>query len=127
MREIFSQLLQLLQQGITAIFQFVQLIWSWTIEQVMRVAEVPWGSWPLWKQILLVFIAGAILYVLFKVGKELWEAGERILAGFASLLGVLVKTLPLMLIAGIIAVSGLWVVNTVNLDSVSAYLPQSMR
>ena len=76
MKEIFNQLLQLLQQGISAIFKFVQLIWSWTIEQVSRVTNVPWDSWPLWKQILLVLIAAAIVYVLFKVGKEIWDAGQ---------------------------------------------------
>lgn len=127
MREIFNQILQLLQQGIAAIFRFVQVIWTWALDQVMRVTQVPWSSWPLWKQIVLVLVAAAIIYVLYRVGKELWEAGERILAGFASLLVVLVKTLPLMLIAGLIAFGGLWVVTSANLDSVVSYLPQSMR
>jgi hypothetical protein len=127
MKQIFEQLLQLLQQGIAAIFRFVELVWSWTIGQVMRVAEVPWGAWPLWKQVILVLIAGAIVYVLFRAGKELWDAGEKILAGFASLLVVLVKTLPLMLIAGLIAAGGLWVVNSVDLERVAAYLPQSVQ
>ncbi len=78
MQEIFSQLLQFLQQGISAIFRFVQLVWNWSIDQVMRILEVPWSSWPLWKQAVLVLVAGAIVYVLYKVGKELWEAGEKI-------------------------------------------------
>jgi hypothetical protein len=81
----------------------------------------------LWKQVILVLIAGAIVYVLFRAGKELWDAGEKILAGFASLLVVLVKTLPLMLIAGLIAAGGLWVVNSVDLERVAAYLPQSVQ
>jgi hypothetical protein len=127
MKEIFSQLLQLLQQGIAAIFRFVQVVWTWAIEQVMRVTEVPWNAWPLWKQVVLALVAAAIVYVLFRAGKELWDAGEKILAGFASLLVVLVKTLPLMLLAGLIAVGGLWLVNSVNLDSVVSYLPQSAR
>src|SRR5262245_51869395 len=127
MKEIFDQLLQFLQQGIAAIFRFVGLVWSWTIEQVTRVAEVPWGSWPLWKQVILLIIAGAIVYVLFKVGKELWDAGEKILAGFASLLVVLVKTLPMIIVAGLIAVGGLWVVNSVDLARVTAYLPEGAQ
>jgi hypothetical protein len=40
---------------------------------------------------------------------------------------VLVKTLPLMLIAGLIAAGGLWVVNSVDLERVAAYLPQSVQ
>jgi hypothetical protein len=127
MQEIFSQLLQFLQQGISAIFRFVQLVWNWSIDQVMRILEVPWSSWPLWKQAVLVLVAGAIVYVLYKVGKELWEAGEKILAGFASLLVVLVKTLPMMVLAGLIAFGGIWVVNSVNLDRVAAYLPSSLQ
>jgi hypothetical protein len=127
MKEVVFQLLQLLQQGIAAIFKFVQLIWRWTIEQVMRVGEVAWSAWPLRKQVLLVLVAGAILYVLYKAGRELWEASEKILAGFASLLVVLVRTLPLILIAGIIAVGGLWVVTSVDFDRVASYLPQSVQ
>lgn len=127
MREILNQLVQFLQQGIAAIFRFVELIWTWSIDQVMRVTEVPWSSWPLWKQAVLLIIAGAIVYTLYKVGKELWEAGEKILAGFASLLVVLVKTLPLMVVAGLIAFGGLWLVNSVDLERVTAYLPQSLQ
>ncbi len=127
MREILNQLVAVLQHGIAAIFRFVELIWTWSIEQVMRVTEVPWAAWPLWKQIVLVIIAGAIVYTLYKVGKELWEAGEKILAGFASLLVVMVKTLPLMIVAGLIAFGGLWLVNSVDLERVTAYLPQSLQ
>ncbi len=47
---------------------------------------------------------------------ELWEAGERILAAFATLLGVLVRTLPSVMIAGLIALGGLWVLNNVDLS-----------
>jgi ABC-type amino acid transport system permease subunit len=72
-------------------------------------------------------IAGAIVYVLFKVAKELWDAGEKILAGFASLLVVFVKTLPMMILAGLIAVGGLWIVRNVDLDRVVAAVPQSLR
>jgi hypothetical protein len=127
MKEIFDQLIQLLQQGIAAIFRFVELVWSWAIEQISRVAEVPWGSWPLWKQVILILIAAAILYVLYRAGKELWDAGEKVLAGFASLLVVLVKTLPLMIIAGLIAAGGLWIVNSIDLERVAGYLPQGAQ
>jgi len=127
MRDILNQIVQFLQQGIAAIFRFVELIWTWSIDQVMRVTEVPWASWPLWKQVVLLIIAGAIVYTLYKVGKELWEAGEKILAGFASLLVVLVKTLPMMIVAGLIAFGGLWLVNSVDLERATAYLPQSLQ
>ena len=63
----------------------------------------PWQSWPLWKQVLLVLVLAAVVFALFKVAKELWEAGERVLAAFAALLGVFVRTLPQVVIAGLIA------------------------
>lgn len=113
--QIFRQLLDFLQQGIAAIFRFVQLIWTWSIDQIMKVLQVPWADWPLWKQILLVLVGAAVIWALYKAAKDLWEAGEKILSAFASLLGVLVKTLPRVLVAGLIALGGVWLIN--NLDS----------
>jgi hypothetical protein len=114
MKDIFDQLLRLLQQGIAAIFRFVELIWTWTSDQITRATQVPWESWPLWKQLLLGLVGIAVAVVLFRAAKRLWEAGEKILTAFAALLGVLVTTLPLILLAGVIAMVGLWVINTVH-------------
>jgi hypothetical protein len=118
MQQFFNALLQLLQQGIAAIFRFVQLVWTWSVDQISMLTRVPWHDWPLWKQVLLVLLIGGIAYALYKVAVELWEAGERILAAFATLLGVLVKTLPSVMIAGLIALAGLWVLNNLDLSRV---------
>jgi hypothetical protein len=119
MQQFLNQLLQLLQQGIAAIFRFVELVWSWSVDQIATLTRVPWQDWPLWKQVLLVLIIGGIVYALLKVAVELWQAGERILAAFATLLAVLVKTLPSVMIAGVIALAGLWVLNNVDLSTLS--------
>ena len=118
MQQFFNQLLQFLQQGIAAIFKFVQLIWTWSVDQISSLTRVPWQDWPLWKQVVLVLLIAGIAYALYKVAVELWEAGERILAAFATLLGVLVRTLPSVMIAGLIALAGLWVLNNVDLSRV---------
>ncbi len=118
MQQFFNQLLQFLQQGIAAIFKFVQLVWTWSVDQISTLTRVPWQDWPLWKQVLLVLLIAGIAYALYKVAVELWEAGERILAAFATLLGVLVRTLPSVMIAGLIALAGLWVLNNVDLSRV---------
>jgi hypothetical protein len=118
MQQMFNQLLQFLQQGIAAIFRFVQLIWTWTVGQITSLGNVPWQDWPLWKQILLVLVIAGVIWALFKAARELWEAGERILGAFAALLGVLVKTLPSVMLAGLIALGGLWVLNNLDLSSV---------
>jgi hypothetical protein len=117
MQQIFDQALEFLQQGISAIFRFVQLIWTWSLGQTAKVLEVPWSAWPLWKQILLVVIIAAVIWFLFIAAKQLWMAGVRVLVAFAGLLGAVVVTLPSILIAGLIALGGLWVINNLNLPS----------
>jgi hypothetical protein len=118
MQQIFNQLLQFLQQGIAAIFRFVQLIWTWSSDQIIKVFNAPWGNWPFWKQILLVVLVGYLIYLLYKAGKELWESGEKALAAFAALLSAFVKVLPRLFLAGVVALVGLWFLNTADLSKV---------
>jgi hypothetical protein len=120
-KQVFDQLLKFLQQGIAAIFHFVELIWTWTVDQVSRLMSVPWQEWPLWKQVLLVLILAAVLGALFRVGRELLEAGATILAAFARLLSVLVQTLPHVFVAGVIALGGVWLIN--HLDNSPLRVP----
>jgi hypothetical protein len=122
MKEIFDQFLEFLQQGIAAIFRFVQLIWTWSAEQIGRIMSVPWESWPFWKQILLIIVICAVAYALFIVAMRLWVAGVRVLAAFASLLAAFVYTLPPVLIAGALALGGLWLIN--NFNPANLNLPQ---
>jgi hypothetical protein len=118
MQQFLNQLIQFLQQGIAAIFRFVQLIWTWAVAQISSLTNVPWHNWPLWKQIVLVLVIAGVVWALFRAAKELWEAGERILGAFAALLGVFVKTLPSVMLAGLIALGGVWVLNNLDLSSV---------
>jgi hypothetical protein len=117
MKQIFDQFLEFLQQGIAAIFRFVQLVWTWSIDQITKVMQASWENWPLWKQLLLVVVIAAVAFALFIAAKQLWVAGAHVLAAFASFLGALVVTLPTILIAGVIALAGLWVINNLNSSS----------
>jgi hypothetical protein len=125
MKQVFDQLLKFLQQGIAAIFHFVELIWTWSVDQVSKLMAVPWQEWPLWKQLLLVLILAAVVWSLYRVGRELLAAGAAILAAFARLLGVLVQTLPHVFLAGVIALGGVWLVN--HLDNSSLRMPSWMQ
>jgi hypothetical protein len=116
MKQIFDQLLQLLQQGIAAILRFIHLIWTWSIDQITKIFQVPWDSWPLWKQILLILVIAAVIFVVYKAAIELWAAGIKVLRAFASLLVAFVMTLPTMLLAGAIALGGLWAINNLHLS-----------
>src|SRR5438445_12762890 len=82
---------------------------------------VPWQEWPLWKQFLLVLILVGVVWALYRAGRELLEAGAAILSAFAHLLGVLVRTLPHVMLAGIIALGGAWLVN--HLDNSLVRMP----
>lgn len=125
MKQVFDQLLKFLQQGIAAIFHFVELIWTWSVDQTSKLMAVPWQEWPLWKQILLVLILVAVLGALYRVGMELLEAGATILAAFARLLSVLVQTLPQVFLAGVIALGGVWLIN--HLDNSFLRIPTWMQ
>jgi hypothetical protein len=69
MKQVFDQLLKFLQEGISAIFRFVELIWMWSVDQISKLLAVPWQQWPLLKQILLVLILAAVIWALFQVGR----------------------------------------------------------
>ena len=121
MRQAFHQLLQFLHEGIAAIFRFVQVLWTWSVDQIAVLLAVPWQQWPLWKQLLLVLVLAAVVWALFRSAVQLFKAGERILSAFAALLGVLVHTLPSVVLAGLIALGGVWVMN--HLDNTPIHLP----
>jgi len=121
MKQVFDQLLRFLHDGISAIFRFVELIWTWSVDQISKLATVPWQQWPLWKQFLLALILVGVVWALYRAGRELFVAGAAILSAFADLLGVLVRTLPHVMLAGIIALGGVWVIN--HLDNSLVRIP----
>jgi hypothetical protein len=121
MKPVFDQLLRFLQEGISAIFRFVELVWMWSVDQISKLMAVPWQEWPLWKVILLVLIMAGVVWSLYRAGRELLEAGAAILAAFAALLGVLVQTLPPVFLASVIALGGVWLVN--HLDNSPLPMP----
>ena len=121
MKQVFDQLLKFLHEGISAIFRFVELIWTWSVDQIDKLAAVPWQQWPLWKELLLVLILVGVIWALYRAAWELFEAGAGILSAFAHLLGVLVRTLPHVMLAGIIALGGAWLIN--HLDNSLVRMP----
>ena len=125
MQQIVSQVLHFLQNGITAIFRFVEMIWTWSVHQVEKLLEVPWQDWPVLKIILLIIMAAAVIWALYRVFWELWLGAERVLSAFAGLLVIFVQTLPRVLLAGVIALGGLWVMN--HLDNSMMRVPISLQ
>ncbi|WP_439541857.1 hypothetical protein [Hyphomicrobium sp.] len=114
MNGIINQIVQFLQQGIAAIFRFFELIWNWSFGQMVAIFQSDWQSLPIWKIAVLAAVVIAIIYVLYKAIIQLWKAAEQILKAFIGLLSVLVTILPFILIAGLIAAAGSYVIQNVN-------------
>jgi hypothetical protein len=113
-RQIIDQIINFLQQGIAAIFRFVELIWQWSFGQILSTFQSDWQSLPVWKIAVLAVVVVAIVYVLYRAIIQLWRAAEQILKAFVGLLMVLVSILPYVLIAGVIAAAGGYVIQHVN-------------
>jgi hypothetical protein len=114
MHQVLNTILQLLQQGIAAIFKFFELIYNWALSQIILLMHVPISTWPLWKQVLVGIAAVVIIGLLVRAAMELWEAGETVLGAFVTLLRVLVLIMPWVLAAGVVAFSVLFVVNNLH-------------
>jgi type VI protein secretion system component VasF len=114
MNQAINQLVQFLQQGISAIFRFVQLVWTWSFGQIVQILQSNWQNLPAWKIAVLALVILAIVYVLYKAVISLWGAAEKVLLAFVALLGVLITMLPYIVIAGLIAAGGGWVIQNVN-------------
>jgi len=118
MEQVSDQSQQFVERGIAEVLRFVQLVWTWSSDQIIKVMQAPWEHWPLWKQVLLLIVAAAVVYFLFIAAMQLWTAAINVLAAFATFIGTVIVTLPTILIAGVIALAGLWVIN--NLDDLSS-------
>lgn len=114
MQQIINSIMQFLQQGIAAIFKFLELVWSWSFGQIVAVFSSDWKALPVWKIVVLVIAVGAIVYILYKAAKELWEAAAAVFGAFVSLLSAFVSVLPYIIAAGLIAFASGWVIHNVN-------------
>jgi hypothetical protein len=113
-RQIIDQIVSLLRQGIEAIFRFVELVWQWSFGQMFEIFQSNWQALPIWKIVILAIVVVAIIYVLYRGFWSLWKAAEQIFRAFVDLLMVLVAVLPYVLLAGIIAAAGSYVIQHVN-------------
>ena len=114
MEQVSDQSQQFLERGIAEVLRFIELVWTWSSDQIIKVTQAPWEHWPFWKQALLLIVAAAVVYFLFIAAVQLWTAAINVLAAFATFIGTVIVTLPTILIAGLIALAGLWVINNLN-------------
>ncbi len=114
MTQIISQIIQFLQQGIAAVFKFLQLVWTWSFGQIVSVFQSDWQALPVWKIVVLIVVLAAIAYILYRSALVLWAAVESLFRAFVSLLLAFISVLPQIVIAGLIAFAGGWIIHSVN-------------
>jgi hypothetical protein len=116
-----DQSLQFLVDGLAWVAGVIQPVWAWTSDQIVRMTQAPWETWPLWKQLVLIVVAGIVIYTLYLAARQLWWAVLNLLSAVANFIGTLIVTLPTILLAGAIAVAGLWLIN--NFHDLSSLRP----
>jgi hypothetical protein len=114
MKETSDQVVQFLGRGIAWVLGFIQLVWTWSSDQIVKLMETPWENWPLWRQILLVIVLALVAYALFIAVRQLWTAVLTLLQAVANFVSAFILTLPAILIAGAIALAGLWAINNIQ-------------
>jgi len=114
MEQVSDQIRQFLDRGIAEVLRLFNLLWTWSSEQFIKVAQAPWESWPLWKQILFLVLVVAVAYFLFVAAIQLWTAALNVVSAFATFVGAVIVTLPTILIAAAIALAGLWIINNLH-------------
>jgi hypothetical protein len=112
---IINQIIQLLQQGVAAIFKFLQLVWVWSFGQIVQVFQSDWQALPVWKIVVLVVVVIGIAYLLYQAAVQLWAAVVSLFKSFIALLTAFVLVLPYVVIAGLIAFAGGWVIQSINI------------
>jgi len=110
MQEVFNQVGRIAQQLVSVIWQVLQFIWNWSFGQIVGMFQMPFNNLPLWKQILFVLVIAAMAYFLYKVAKDLLRAVQSVLGAIVGLVSALIAMLPQIVVAGLIAFGGAWVI-----------------
>ncbi len=114
MNEIVNRAVQLAEQGLNWVFQFLRFIWRWSFGEIIAVFRIPFQTLPLWKQILYVLAVLAIIYFIFRIAMAFLDSALRIFSAVVDLLRAIVEEIPDALIAGIIALVCAWVIHNVH-------------
>jgi hypothetical protein len=111
MQQIFSQVGQIAQQLASVIWRVLQFIWGWSFGQVGQMFGKSFSSLDVWKQVVYVIVIVALAYFLYKIAKDLLKAVQSMLSAIVSLISALIGMLPQIVLVGLIAFGGAWIVN----------------
>jgi uncharacterized membrane protein len=112
--QFFDQLLQFLEQVLSVVFHFVEILWEWSFQQILNVRLDHIQYLPYYKITIIVITWLTVIYFLFRSAREFLDVGERALSAFAALLSVIIRALPSILLAGGAAAIGAWALQNLN-------------
>jgi hypothetical protein len=114
MQQVLNQVADVAQRLVAVIWQVLQFIWNWSFGQIVRMFQLPFNGLPLWKQVLYVVVIAAMAYFLYKIAKDLLKAVQSVLGAIVGLVSALIAMLPQIVVAGLIAFGGAWIITNLN-------------
>jgi hypothetical protein len=123
MQQVLNQVSQMAQKLVSVIWQVLQFIWNWSFGQIVKMFQMPFNTLPLWKQVLFMFVIGALGYFFYKIAKDLLKAVQSVLGAIVGLISALIAMLPQIVWAGLIAFGGAWVLTNLN----PTWIPVALR
>lgn len=119
MTQVLREFWQQLQTFMDWIFRVIALIWTWSVDQIAR---LPWhdlGVLPTWKLLLMIAVGIVVAALIVWTLYALFSVGAHLIAAFVTLFGALVRTLPAIAAAGLVAAGAAYVINNVALPTES--------
>jgi hypothetical protein len=123
MQQVLNQVADVAQRLVAVIWQVLQFIWNWSFGQIVRMFQLPFNGLPLWKQVLYVVVIAAMAYFLYKIAKDLLKAVQSVLGAIVGLVSALIAMLPQIVVAGLIAFGGAWIITNLN----PAWMPVALQ
>lgn len=113
MNEAVHQLLQLILQGITWVLRTIEMLWTWSWNQIMSVFNMSWGNLPAWKIALGALAILTLAALLFVLLKRAMHAFSRIADAFWTMAVMAIGIVSFVVVAGLFSRGFQWVVASI--------------
>lgn len=114
MEKIIKQIITFLSEGIAITLHFLQTVWTWSFGQIIEIFQSNWQALPIWKLLILTLTIAILTYYLYAASRQIWSATEDVFKAFVSLLSAFVSVLPYIVISGLVAFGGGYIIQNIN-------------
>jgi hypothetical protein len=112
--DFLSDFLGFIEATFLAIWRVCATLIYWSVEQIY---SIPWnqlGYLPAWKIVVLSTIMAVWGVFVYRMFWAYYEAGEKVINAAVILTTVFIRSLPIIVAAGLVAAAGAWIINNVN-------------